>query len=135
MKYTVVRHSAWASSKDPQFERGLESAAVSGRTAKATEKLEAEVLAAGGVLFDTYDEAEDFADKQSYPPGYPGLIPVARGKFSQAMSIDGREIYIPTSAFVRLYEAVAACEAPEGTQVDDVLKAFQAEYHEQKERA
>jgi hypothetical protein len=30
--------------------------------------------------------------------------------------------------FVRLFLAVAACEAPEGTQVDDVLAQFQADF-------
>lgn len=35
--------------------------------------------------------------------------------------------------FIRLYEAIAACEAPEGTQVDDVLAGFQTDYQEQKE--
>lgn len=35
--------------------------------------------------------------------------------------------------FVRLYEAIAACEAPPGTQIDDVLAAFHAAYTKQKE--
>ena len=30
--------------------------------------------------------------------------------------------------FTRLFLAVAACEAPEGTQVDDVLAQFQADF-------
>jgi hypothetical protein len=33
------------------------------------------------------------------------------------------------SAFVRLYRAVAACEAPEGTQLDGVLAEFQDEFN------
>lgn len=32
--------------------------------------------------------------------------------------------------FISLYRAVAACEAPEGTQVDDVLAAHQDLYNE-----
>lgn len=35
---------------------------------------------------------------------------------------------IANDLFVRLFEAVAACEAPEGTQVDDVLVEFQEAY-------
>lgn len=35
---------------------------------------------------------------------------------------------MPDDLFVRLFEAVAACEAPKGTQVDDVLADFQAAY-------
>lgn len=30
--------------------------------------------------------------------------------------------------FIDLFRAVGACEAPEGTQVDDVLEEFQAEF-------
>lgn len=30
--------------------------------------------------------------------------------------------------FVQLFAAVAQCEAPEGTQVDDVLESFQADF-------
>jgi hypothetical protein len=31
-------------------------------------------------------------------------------------------------AFIDLFNSVAACEAPEGTQVDDVLEQYQAQY-------
>lgn len=34
------------------------------------------------------------------------------------------------SHFTALFRAVAACEAPEGTQVDDVLAEFQSTYDE-----
>jgi hypothetical protein len=37
------------------------------------------------------------------------------------------------SLFQRLFEEVAACEAPEGTQVDDVLAACQLIYNRSKE--
>jgi len=36
-------------------------------------------------------------------------------------------------SFLSLYEAVAACEAPEGTQVDEVLAEFQERYNRAKE--
>lgn len=35
-----------------------------------------------------------------------------------------------TALFVELFQAVGACEAPEGTQVDDVLEEFQERYDE-----
>ena len=34
--------------------------------------------------------------------------------------------------FMNLFQSVAACEAPEGTQVDDVLEGFQRFYDEAK---
>lgn len=37
---------------------------------------------------------------------------------------------IANGLFVKLFEALAACEAPEGTQVDDVLSEFQDAYLE-----
>lgn len=39
----------------------------------------------------------------------------------------------PQPDFVQLFEALAACEAPEGSQVDNVLASFQARYFQQKE--
>lgn len=42
-----------------------------------------------------------------------------------------KEVPVETdSLFVELFNAVAACEAPEGTQVDDVLGDFQERYDE-----
>lgn len=42
-----------------------------------------------------------------------------------------KEVPVETdSLFVELFNAVAACEAPEGTQVDDVLGNFQERYDE-----
>lgn len=87
-KWTVVRHSAWAVGRNPQFERGLETRQVS------TKGQQAMVIEAGGMLFDGYGQAEGFAEKAMYPSGTPGLIPAARGDFADR-TIDGLQIYIP----------------------------------------
>lgn len=88
--YTVVQHSAWVTKRDPQFEHALESAAI-------TEKQANKVRALGGLVFDSYGKAEDYAEAEQYPPGYAGLIPVARGTFTRhkLAEIEGRPIYVP----------------------------------------
>lgn len=87
MLYTVVRHSAWVAKGDPQFARGVESKSITGKQAEV-------VVAAGGRVFDSYGAAEDFAESESYPAGYSGLIPVAPGE-SSPRSIEGFPIYVP----------------------------------------
>lgn len=90
-KYTVVQHSAYVAKDNPQFQFGLESAALT--TKREINKVEA----VGGRLFDTYAEAEDFAEAEMYPEGLGGLIPRARGSFTHTAlaRIDGKPIYIP----------------------------------------
>jgi len=89
-KYTVVQHSA-VTTGDPQFEHGLESAAVH------SSKGEAKILNAGGRIFDTYGEAEDYAEQEQYPADYSGLIPHAPGTFATRVRLGGRALYIPQS--------------------------------------
>lgn len=68
------------------------------RTAGAVGKVEN----AGGVLFNSYKEAEDFCEHAMYPPGseplnapfMASLIPNAQGHFSPH-TIDNLRIYIP----------------------------------------
>lgn len=91
-KYAIVQHSGWGYKKDPQFIRGLEVRAVSGKEIHAVEK-------AGGLLFDSYMAAQDFEDTAPYPPGYTKLIPNAQGTFSN-LTIDGLAVYIPVRKVV-----------------------------------
>jgi hypothetical protein len=88
-KWTVVQHSAMAAKGDATFARGLESSLVT--TAADRTRVEQ----AGGLLFDSYGEAEDFCDTAMYPnPDYLGLVPQAAGTFSD-LTVDGLKIYIP----------------------------------------
>jgi len=87
MRYTVVQHSA-SLKGNGQFERGLETRAVDTR-AKVQR-----VQRAGGVIFDSYMQAEDFAYAEQYPPGYYGLVPEAQGEFAKSV-VDGLRIYVP----------------------------------------
>lgn len=88
MKYAIVQHSGWGYASDYQFIRGLETRAVE------TKAQVAKVEAAGGLVFDDYNEAEDFCDLEMYPGTYMGLIPQAPGSFS-SKKIDGLAIYVP----------------------------------------
>jgi hypothetical protein len=87
-KWTVVQHSGFGYSGDPVFESGLEERRV------GTKAEQARVERAGGVLFDDYSQAEDFAMEAMYPADTVGLAPSARGSFSEK-TIDGLRIYVP----------------------------------------
>ena len=88
VKYTVVQHSAYGYQQKPGWEQGLETRRVSKvKDQQAIEK-------AGGLLLNTYGEAEDFAEQAMYPPGVEGLYPAAAGTFA-SLKIDGLAIYIP----------------------------------------
>lgn len=87
-KYTIVRHSAMEHKKDTTFSKGLEVKSV---TSKAEEK---RVQEAGGVLFDDWNEADDYAQNEMYQPSNLGLIPCAPGTFSKH-AIGGLPIYVP----------------------------------------
>lgn len=87
-KWAIVQHSAVAAKGDMTFERALETRMVSkDADARKVEK-------AGGILFDSYADAEDFTEVAMYPPGNDGLIPNVLGKFSDE-TLDGMRIYIP----------------------------------------
>lgn len=92
-KWTVVQHSGFGFNRDETFSRSLESRMVSGR------KSEDAVIKAGGILFDSYGEAEDFAELAMYPPGNDGIIGNCQGTFANE-DIDGLRIYIPVRKVV-----------------------------------
>jgi hypothetical protein len=87
-QYTIVQHAGYAIGKDPQFCRGVQSARV------VQEAQLAAVERAGGRVFRSLSEAENYCSRQNYPMGYHGLQPVAEGRFSDE-HIEGQPIYIP----------------------------------------
>jgi hypothetical protein len=91
-KYTVVQHSGFGYGNNPQFAKGLEVRTVSTKADQDT------ALKAGGVLFDTYNAADEFCDRAMWPDEQGGLdlIPRARGRFSET-TIDGLRVYIPAT--------------------------------------
>ncbi len=92
-KRTVVQHSGFGYNGDPIFSQGLETRQIT--TVAEARKVEK----AGGILFDSYEEAERFADKAMYPADNRGMVPTARGTFS-AVEIDGLALYIPVREVV-----------------------------------
>tara|TARA_R100001530_G_scaffold9271_2_gene9385 strand:+ start:1982 stop:2413 length:432 start_codon:yes stop_codon:yes gene_type:complete len=89
MLHTVVQHSAYGyGPSDPQFAQGLESRHLETKAQRAA------VEKAGGILFDSYLAAEEFADAEQYPDGYEGMTPIAPGAFART-KIDGLKVYIP----------------------------------------
>lgn len=87
-QWTIVRHSAYGYQGGPQFKRAVETRGILlAGEARIVQK-------AGGVLFSTYREAEEFAFSASYPEGNSGIIPAAGGTFSDK-EIDGLRVYVP----------------------------------------
>lgn len=87
-QWTIVQHSAYGYGDDASFAQGLETREV--RTAE-DQKMVAE---ANGLLFNSYADADTFADKAMYPEGTSGLYPNAQGTFA-GDEIDGLAIYVP----------------------------------------
>lgn len=92
-KYTIVQHSGFGYSQNPQFEHAVETRQIQ----NSAEMIR--VNRAHGLIFDSYKEAEDFAEKANYPADTDpkSIIPNAKGKFSVWL-IDGLKIYIPVRA-------------------------------------
>jgi hypothetical protein len=90
-RWTIVQHSAFGYKQDPQFERAVETRQIQ----NSIEMIR--VNRAHGCVFNSYMEAEEFAEKANYPDGHEGIIPGVKGKFSVWL-IDGLKIYIPVQA-------------------------------------
>jgi hypothetical protein len=86
--WTIVQHSGYAFGGKPEFSQGLETMGID------TPAVMNRVRQAGGLVFTDYDEAEDYAQEQMYPPDVQGLIPRALGGFSH-QHVNGLAIYIP----------------------------------------
>lgn len=91
-KYTVVQHSGFGYGNKPEFAKGLEVRTV------ATKAEQDIVVRAGGVLFDTYGQADEFCDRAMYPGEREGLdlVPRARGTFSET-KVDSLRVYLPAT--------------------------------------
>jgi hypothetical protein len=87
-KWTIVQHSAFGYKQDPQFERAVETRQI----ANSAEMIR--VNRAHGCVFNSYLEAEEFAEKANYPDDNKSIIPSVKGKFS-VWKIDGLCLYIP----------------------------------------
>ncbi|MFJ5071651.1 hypothetical protein ACIQC7_35070 [Kitasatospora sp. NPDC088556] len=91
-QYTLVQHSA-AGNNPEEFGRAVELRSITPGQAQM-------IRTAGGLVFDSYTEADAEEDAVNYPPGVEGLIPQADGSFSKAkkLLLDGSPIYLPVKA-------------------------------------
>jgi hypothetical protein len=87
--YTIVRHSG-TTTGHTEFKQGLEEVALHRQS--QVDK----VKQLGGILFDTYSEARDWAMKEQYPEDYSGLIPKAPGSFTRSFTVHDLPLYLPT---------------------------------------
>lgn len=89
-KYTVVQHSGYGYGDKPAFEKGLQATAVDTVAEQRT------VKRAGGLLFDTYTDAETYCDREMYPEGVTGLHPQVSGSFGE-VTVNELRVYIPAA--------------------------------------
>lgn len=102
--WTIVQHSGYGYANKPGFERGLETRHITTATERNT------VKKAGGLLLDSYVEAEALAMEQMYPEdGSGGLYPLAGGSFS-TVQIDSLAIWLPPRDVAAIRELVAMRE-------------------------
>lgn len=87
-KWAVVQHSGYGYKGNPQFKAAVETRKL--QTVGEVRLVER----CGGAVFDSYLEAEEFAEKANYPADVKGIVPHAKGTFSK-LCIDGLRIYIP----------------------------------------
>ena len=85
--WTVVQHSA-VLTRHAEFVRGLETAIVDNAKDRNA------IRKAGGLLFDTWVEADDYAEEEMFREVPEGLIPRAPGTFA-SHKIDGLAVYVP----------------------------------------
>src|SRR5262245_22723640 len=86
--YTLLQHSVFGYAQNPQFEQAVEMRLLNRKDQLAKiEKL-------GGLIFDSYAEADDAVDAVNYPHGVRRPIPNARGTFAN-MKVDGLKLYLP----------------------------------------
>lgn len=90
---TIVQHSGFGYAGKPGFEFGLETRILHTKAELAI------VRKADGLVFNNYNEAEDFCEEAMYPSDNPGLVPTAKGTFSDK-EIDGLRIYVPVRKVV-----------------------------------
>jgi hypothetical protein len=87
-KWTVVQHSGYGYKGNPQFEHAVEVRQLHNLgELRLVERV-------GGMVLDSYMDAEAFAERANYRPSNKGIIPNAMGTFSK-LQIDGLKIYIP----------------------------------------
>lgn len=97
-QWTLIWHTGWTETQHVEFERAVQSSPI-----RSTVERRA-VLLAGGLVFEEYAAAEDFAEAVNYPPSVQGLIPFFDGQIVPTQ-INGLSVYVPTDAERERYNA------------------------------
>ena len=84
--YTLVQHSGWAAAGKESFRNAVELTSIAHVTPE-------EIISVGGLVFETYSEASDREFEENFPPEVVGIVPRARGTFSD-LKVSGQKIYI-----------------------------------------
>jgi hypothetical protein len=77
MMYTIVQHTGYTVGGKPEFKQAVEERCITSSADVA------HVAKAGGLLYNSYQEAREAAEKFNYPAGYTGYIPQAKGTFTR----------------------------------------------------
>jgi hypothetical protein len=88
--FTLVQHSGYAWGGNQAFANGIEVVAVT------SAKQVSVINDAGGIVFPSYMEADDFSYKVMYPGRDIGLIPRSRGGFGP--KIGDLRVYVLAAA-------------------------------------
>jgi hypothetical protein len=89
-KHTLVQHSGFGYGSKVAFYKGVET-----RTLETGMDV-LRVAVAGGLIYNSYAEAEDAAEAENYPEEHTGIIPCVEGTFAD-LEIDGLRVYIRNS--------------------------------------
>jgi hypothetical protein len=89
--WTIVQHSGYGYGHKEAFKAGLEV-----RLVEHVREIK-QIVKAGGLLFESYNNALDYTYKEMYPEGHEGLVPRAPGKFLNNVFIDELRLYVPLS--------------------------------------
>lgn len=93
-QFTLVQHSAAGYKGDPQFAKAVEVCSL------FEPKEIREVRMAGGLLFESYNEAALREYAENYPNEVKGLIPRCCGRFHRN-KVQGLSIYIAPTDYTR----------------------------------
>lgn len=88
-EYTLVQHSAWVVKRDPDFKHAVEECLIP-NTARLCR-----IYNENGLILNSFNKAYKKAFEVNYPPEVSGVIPHAKGTFSQRVKIGDAHVYIP----------------------------------------
>jgi len=89
-RWTLVQHSGFGYAEKPGWEHAVETRRIT------TERELLDVTNEGGMIFESYNDADTAEYKENYPEGAGDRLtyPEVKGTFSDKL-LDGLKIYVP----------------------------------------